>query len=198
MIKLSQPKGILIAALIAVGLAGTYLYAGQSNSPPVPDTVMMTSRATGPVGPRFDATKWFRSGMYVTQELDGGINPYIMTRREPFVFKAKDNVFLVQEALEALKDVQPEVNTQLIWDTWPVLTRRVRYESSVFLAPDKPADLYNLYLQVSYRRFVISLRLEGDEGELHFDDDVTEVNSVDALEEEHTTIFEEMDDAGTR
>ncbi|MDN3223149.1 hypothetical protein [Pseudomonas nunensis] len=196
MIRLSKPKGILIAALIAVGLGGTYLYAGQSSS--LPDQVMMTSRETGPVGPRFDATKWFRSGMYVPQELDGGINPYIMTRREPFVFKAKDNVFLVQETLEALKDVQPEVNTQQIWDTWPVLTRRVRYESSVFLAPDKPADLYNLYLQVSYRRFVISLRLEGDEGELRYDGDVTEVNSVDALEEEHTKIFEDMDDAGTR
>jgi hypothetical protein len=198
MIKLAHPKGILMAALIAVGLVGTYLYAGQGSTIPIPDTVMMTSRDAGPIGPRFDATKWFRSGMYVPQELDGKINPYIMTRSEPFVFKAKDNVFLVQEALEALQDVQPEVNTQLVWDTWPVLTRRVRYESSFFLAPDKPADLYNLYLQVSYRRFVIPLRLEGDEGELKFDGEVTEVNSVDALEEEHTKVFEEMDDAGTR
>ncbi|MEO6677384.1 MAG: hypothetical protein ABIO21_08410 [Pseudomonas sp.] len=196
MIKLSKPKGILIAALVAVGLAGTYLYAGQGIS--LPDKVMMTSREGGPVGPTFDATKWFRSGMYVPQELDGEVNPYIMTRREPFVFKAKDNVFLVQEALAALEDVRPEVNTQQVWDTWPVLTKRVRYESSFFLAPDKPADLYKLYLQVSYRRFVISLRLEGDEGELRYDDDVTEVNKVDALEEEHTKIFEEMDDAGTR
>jgi len=27
---------------------------------------------------------------------------------------------------------------------------------------------------------------------------VTEVNSVDALEEEHSKVFEEMDDAGSR
>lgn len=135
--------------------------------------------------------------MYRPQELDGKVNPYIMTRSKPFVFKAKDNVFLVQAAIDALEDVQPEVNTRLIWDTWPVLTRRLRYTYSDFNAPDKPADLYDLYLQVSYRRFVISLRLNGDEGEVTVDD-VTEVNSVDALEEEHTLVFEEMDDAGTR
>jgi hypothetical protein len=195
MIKLSNPKGILIAALIAVGLVGTYLYAGQSNS--LPDTVMMTADSTGMVE-TFDATKWFRNGTYVTQELDGKINPYIMTRSKPFVFTAKDNVFLVQEAIAALDSMRPEVSSQPLWDTWPVLTQRVRYESSFFMAPDKPADLYNLYLQVSYRRFVISLRLEGDKGELRFADNVTEVNSVDALEEEHTKVFEEMDDAGSR
>ncbi|MEB0225470.1 hypothetical protein [Pseudomonas sp. 10S4] len=44
MIKLSNPKGILIAALIAVGLVGTYLYAGQGNN--LPDTVMMTANST--------------------------------------------------------------------------------------------------------------------------------------------------------
>jgi hypothetical protein len=195
MIKRSHPKGLLFAALISLGLVGTDLYAGQAVS--LPDKVMMTSRDTGPMGPRFDATKWFRSGMYRPQELDGKVNPYIMTRSKPFVFKAKDNVFLVQAAIDALEDVQPEVNTRLIWDTWPVLTRRLRYTYSSFNAPDKPADLYDLYLQVSYRRFVISLRLNGDEGEVTVDD-VTEVNSVDALEEEHTLVFEEMDDAGTR
>lgn len=195
MIKLSNPKGILIAALIAVGLVGTYLYASQASA--IPDTVMMTADSTGRVE-TFDATKWFRNGMYVPQELDGKINPYIMTRSKPFVFKSKDNVFLVQEALAALQDVRPEVNTQLVRDTWPVLTQRVRYDHSFFSAPDKPADVYKLYLQVSYRRFVIALQLNGDEGELVFDGEVTEVNSVDPEEEVHIQVFEEMDDAGTR
>ncbi|MBK5417597.1 hypothetical protein [Pseudomonas sp. TH31] len=54
MIKLSNPKGILIAALIAVGLVGTYLYASQASA--IPDTVMMTADSMGRVA-TFDATK---------------------------------------------------------------------------------------------------------------------------------------------
>ncbi|MEB0048115.1 MULTISPECIES: hypothetical protein [unclassified Pseudomonas] len=196
MINVSNPKGILMAALIAVGLAGTYLYASQG--PGLPGTVMMTSRATGTDGPTFDATKWFRNGTYVPQELDGKLNPYIMTRSKPFVFKAKDNEFLIQAAIEALEDVQPRVDTQPIWDRWPVLTQRVRYTYSVFTAPDKPADLYNLYLQVSYRRFVIGLQLDGDEGNLGFDGEVLEVDSANEEHEAYVKVFEEMDDAGTR
>ncbi|UVM52744.1 hypothetical protein LOY38_12305 [Pseudomonas sp. B21-015] len=195
-LKVSNPKGILIAALIATGLVGTYLYASQGNS--IPDTVMMTTRATGGSEPTFDATKWFRNGMYVPQELDGKLNPYIMTRSKPFVFTAKDNEFLIQAAIEALEDVRPEVDTQPVWNTWPVLTRRVRYNYSFFSAPDKPADLYNLYLQVSYRKFVIGVQLDGDEGNLTYDGEVTEVNGVDPEQEAHIKVFEEMDDAGTR
>lgn len=195
-LKLSHPKHILIAALIAVGLvSGVCLYA-QTRS--VPETVMMTADSTGINGPLFDATKWFSNGMYVTEDLDGKANPYIMTRAKPFVFKAKDNDFLVQVAIEALEDVQPEVNARAVWNAWPVLTRRVRYSHSFFLAPNKPSDVYNLFLQVSYRRFVIQFRLDGDDGNLTYNGEVQEVKSMDPLEEEHTRIFEEMDDAGTR
>jgi hypothetical protein len=195
-LKVSNPKGLLVAALIAIGLVGTYLYASQGSS--IPDTVMMTTRATGANGPTFDATKWFRNGMYAPQELDGKLNPFIMTRSKPFVFTAKDNEFLIQAAIEALEDVQPEVNTQPVWDTWPVLTRRVRYTYSVFSAPDKPADLYNLYLQVSYRKFVIGVQLDGDDGNLIYDGEVLEVDDTNEEHEAYVKVFEEMDDAGTR
>ena len=192
----SNPKGLLIAALIAVGLAGTPVRTISASN--LPDTIMMTSRATGASGPMFDATKWFRSGMYVPQELDGKVNPYIMTRSKPFVFKAKDNEFLIQAAIEALEDVQPEVNTSPVWNAWPVLTRRVLYDYSVFSAPDKPSDIYNLYLQVSYRRFVIGVQLDGDDGNLAFDGEVVEVDNTNEEHEGYIKVFEEMDDAGTR
>jgi hypothetical protein len=179
-------------ALITVGLLATNLYANAA------DSFLMTSRATGANGPTFDATQWFRSGMYVAQEFDGKLNPFIMMRSKPFVFTAKDNEFLIQAAIEALEDVQPEVDTKPIWDAWPVLTRRVRYTYSVFSAPNKPADLYNLYLQVSYRKFVIGLQLDGDAGNLVYDGDVVEVDTGNEEHEAYVKVFEEMDDAGTR
>lgn len=181
-----------IVALITVGLLATNLYANAA------DSFLMTSRATGANGPTFDATQWFRSGMYVAQEFDGKLNPFIMMRSKPFVFTAKDNEFLIQAAIEALEDVQPEVDTKPIWDAWPVLTRRVRYTYSVFSAPNNPADLYNLYLQVSYRKFVIGLQLDGDAGNLVYDGDVVEVDTGNEEHEAYVKVFEEMDDAGTR
>lgn len=188
-------KNVLIALLIAASLGGNYLYAApEGMSAPF----MMTSRATGTNGPKFDATKWFENGMYAPQEFDSKLNPYIMTRNEPFVFKAKDNQFLVQVAIEALDDVQPQVNTRIVWNAWPVLTKRVRYSHSFFMAPDKPADVYKLYLQVSYRRFVIDLQLEGDDGNITYTGETQEVTSTDPEEEEHNNTFDEMDDAGTR
>lgn len=195
MIKLANPKGILIAALIAVGLVGIYLYAGQGSK--LPDTLMMTSRASQVDDTMFDATKWFRSGMYEPEDLFGEFNTFRMKRSEPIVLTAKDNEFLIEAAIEALERNHPGVDTRVLLMTWPVLSRRVRYTYSVFIVPDKPADLYELYLQVSDRRFVINLQLN-DEGELKFDGDETEVDIDDPLFDEHTKIFEEMDDAGTR
>lgn len=191
-INAAPSKHRWIVALITVGLLATNLYASAA------DSFLMTSRATGANGPTFDATQWFRSGMYVAQEFDGKLNPFIMMRSKPFVFTAKDNEFLIQAAIEALEDVQPEVDTKPIWDAWPVLTRRVRYTYSVFSAPNKPADLYNLYLQVSYRKFVIGLQLDGDDGNLVYDGDVVEVDTGNEEHEAYVKVFEEMDDAGTR
>jgi hypothetical protein len=120
-----------------------------------------------------------------------------MKRSKPIVLTAKDNEFLIEAAIDALERNHPDVDTRVFLMTWPVLTRRVRYIYSVFIIPDKPADLYELYLQVSDRRFVINLQLN-DEGELKFDGDETEVDIDDPLFDEHTKVFEEMDDAGTR
>ncbi len=195
MIKVSNPKGILIAALIALGLVGIYQYAGQGSK--LPDTLMMSTRISEESEPSYDATKWFRSGMYEPEDAFGHFNTHRMKRSKPIVLTAKYNEFLVQAAIDSLKSNHPGVDTQVLLMTWPVLTRRVRYMYSLFISPDKPADLYELYLQVSDRRFVINLQLD-DEGVLKFDGDDVEVGYDDPLFDEHTKVFEEMDDAGTR
>ncbi|SDZ37948.1 hypothetical protein [Pseudomonas salomonii] len=186
--------GLLWALLITFGVSITSLYSRESAAAPL----MMHCRECEKGDDTFDATKWFSSGMY-RLETDIVPNPMrSMTRTHPVVFKAKDNDQLVEAALRGISDVLPSFDSRTFEAQWPVLTRRLRYSYSFFMAPDEPRDLYDMYLQVGKYKLVIVVGLDVNTGEITAEYEGRVIRENDGNDPAYMDTFEEMDNANTR
>ncbi len=186
------PRKMAALAFIAVSVFSLTACGDKA-----PDKVMMNARTVGALG-LFDATQWFHSGMYEQMEVQGEISQVMMKRKEPFVFKAKDNVYLVQAAIEAIDEMRPEVSSQPLWDQWPVLTRRTRYVYSEFETENQPVDVYEIYLQMSYKRYLVRFGVDVKTDAILPMGEAEEMRGGNDYEDPYLKIFDELDDAGTR
>lgn len=117
---------------------------------------------------RFDASQWFRSGMYRPRHM-GERNirsATTMLRNQPRTFSAQDNERLCVVAVSALSDDYPQVDSSLLMETTPDdLYRRVRYVFSAFDEPGRPVDSYQLYLNLNGERYIITFAIDAQTGE---------------------------------
>ena len=185
---------LLGALLITTSVLFTALYSSNSAAAPL---MMHCSNCEDGSG-TFDATKWFSNGMY-RLKTDIDPNPMrSMKRIHPVVFTAKDNDKLVEAALRGISNVNSSLDTSTFESQWPMLTRRVRYTHSVFVVPDEPKDLYDMYLQVGKYKLVIVIGLDVNTGEVTAEYEGRVIRENDGNDPTYMDTFEEMDNAGTR
>ena len=115
---------------------------------------------------RFDASKWFRNGMYRREFVNGEASPVIMQRDRPPPLTSANNDELVATAIVALESADPAVSGELLQKDWPMLVPRIRYRYSAFEAPDQPQDYYNIYLKYQGERYVITFARDAQTGEI--------------------------------
>jgi hypothetical protein len=185
---------LLSALLITTSIFMASLYPRAGAAAP-----MMMHCSDCKKGETFDATQWFSNGMY-RLETDLIPNPMItMIRRKPVVFTAKDNDQLMEAALRGVGNAGGESQDVIALEAqWPVLTRRVRYSYSVFVAPDVPRDLYDMYVQVGRKKFLVMIGLDVNTGEITAEYEGREIRVGDANDPQYLETFDELDDAGTR
>ncbi|MGX5795045.1 hypothetical protein ACWHY4_14865 [Pseudomonas sp. E2-15] len=185
---------LLGALLMTTSIVITSLYAQASVAAPL----MMHCSDCEKGDHTFDATKWFSSGMY---RLETDIDPSpmrSMTRKHPVVFTAKDNDKLVEAAISGIKSFDSSLDTRTLESQWPVLTGRVRYTYSVFVAPDEPKDLYDMYLQMGKYKVVIVIGLDVNTGDITDENEARYIRENDGNDPAYMDTFEQMDNAGTR
>ncbi len=166
----------------------------------MPAKVMMNYGLWSPEDNRFDASRWFDSGMYRRRSI--GTPPEVsadtMLRNKPLPITRDMNEDLVATAGVALEYDFPGVNTDSLISHPPQLNQRVRYWLSKFDKPDKPVDLYNLFLELEGQRFVITFSRDGQTGNL-IDSNSARLISVDQqADAEYVQIFNELDEAERR
>lgn len=157
--------GVTLVLAILLGIAGLYRYAKEDE---MSEKVMMYYGAWSEEEIRFDATAWFRSGMYRPRYM-GERNmrsATTMLRNQPKVFTAQDNEELCIDAASALASNYPEVDSSILMSTTPEdLYKRVRYAYSSFEEPNLPWDSYRLYLTLNGERYIITFALDAQTGE---------------------------------
>lgn len=127
-------------------------------------------------GPVFNATKWFTSGMYkrrkeviMGKERDSNVS---MLRVSPPPFTDKQNEDIVSWAAYTLEersfpeDARAKSDRDYLYETEPELRHRMVYKASGFDAPDKPVDLYELYLTTGKKRYLIDFSRDGVSGKI--------------------------------
>lgn len=156
------------AALLLAVLLGAFALHCSVKEDTMSEKVMMYYGAWSEEEVRFDASRWFSSGMYRPRYM-GERNlrsATTMLRTRPKVFTAQDNDELCIDAIMALKSDYPAVDSGLLSETTPDdLHRRVRYVFSAFDEPDRPVDSYRLYLNLNGERYIITFALDAQTGE---------------------------------
>ncbi|WP_065257816.1 hypothetical protein [Pseudomonas bananamidigenes] len=191
-------KGFVVSALFVTALAIGLFSVGKEDE--MPAKVMMNYGLWSPEDNRFDASRWFDSGMYRRRSI--GTPPEVsadtMLRNKPLPITRDMNEDLVATAGVALEYDFPGVNTDSLISHPPQLNQRVRYWLSKFDKPDKPVDLYNLFLELEGQRFVITFSRDGQTGNL-IDSNSARLISVDQqADAEYVQIFNELDEAERR
>ncbi|MFJ2319474.1 hypothetical protein [Pseudomonas sp. NPDC087817] len=145
---------VLLAVILPLSV---YLY---------PSRVDMYYGDWSPEENRFDASRWFRNGMYRRDVVNGKVSLITMQRTQPLILTSANNDELVATAIVALESADPEVSGELLQKHWPMLVPRTRYRYSAFAAPDQPQDYYNIYLKYQGERYVITFARDAQTGEI--------------------------------
>jgi hypothetical protein len=187
---------VCAAGLLAIAvLLGLYLVGKEDD---MSSKVMMYYGIWSPDDNRFDATRWFSSGMYKRRLMGtpAEASTETMLRSKPLPIVANMNDDLVAIAGVALEYDFPEVNTDSLINDPPILTGRVKYWASKFDKPDKPVDLYNLFLNLGQERFVITFSRDAQTGELIDKNSARRVSADQEADAQYVQIFKELDAAG--
>ncbi len=162
--------------------------------------VMMYYGIWSPDDNRFDATRWFDSGMYRRRIMGTPPEASVetMLRNKPLPITERMNEDLVAIAGVALEYDFPEVNTESLINQPPALSHRVRYWISKFEKPDRPVDLYQLFLNLDQKRFVITFSRDAQTGDLIDDNSATLVYANQESDAEYVRTFKELDEAEQR
>ncbi len=182
-----------IGLLAVAVLMGLYLVGKEDE---MSSKVMMYYGIWSPDDNRFDATRWFTSGMY-SRRLMGTpaqASAESMLRNKPLPVTANMNDDLVAIAGVALEYDFPQVNTDSLINDPPDLTGRVRYWISKFDKPDKPVDLYNLFLNLGNQRFVITFSRDAQTGELIDKNSAKLIYPNQESDAHYVRIFKELDE----
>ena len=131
----------------------------------MPAKVMMYYGDWSPEEIRFDATRWFSSGMY-RRRLMGSppeASPETMLRNMPETLQSIDNDTLLNKALVAIEGTYPKADTKDLILNTPDLRRQIRYAFSYFSKPDKPQDTYWLFLTIHDETYVVTFNWDVNE-----------------------------------
>lgn len=156
-IRALTAKQLLLCLLLAVvSVATLFIYAKEEH---MSAKVMMYYGAWSPEEVRFDATRWFSSGVY-RPRLEGTpaqASPLTMLRDKPESLQAIANDVLLTKVLVAIEQKYPKVDTEDFVLNTPDLRRQIRYAYSAFSEPDKPVDSYWLFVTLQNDTYVVTL-----------------------------------------
>lgn len=149
-------RHVLCVLLIAVSFAGLFIYAKEVQ---MPAKVMMYYGPWSPEENRFDATRWFSSGMYRPRLMGTPPeqSPVTMLRNKPESLRHIENDVLLTEALFAIGRQFPKLDTEHLILNTPDLHRQIRYAYSSFAEPDRPVDTYWLFIRFENRIVVVTI-----------------------------------------
>ncbi|MHB2248190.1 hypothetical protein [Pseudomonas fitomaticsae] len=156
MLRLSRKNSFLFI-LLAVFITTAFFYYSKEDR--MSARVMMYYGDWSPEEARFDATRWFSSGMYRPRLMGtpSAQSPVTMLRNSPDPLKGISNDEFLTKVLVAMEERYPKVNTEeLVLDT-PDLRRQIRYAYSAFSQPDRPVDSYWLFVTIGGDTFVITI-----------------------------------------
>ena len=180
-------------ALVASLATGLYLNAKEGE---MPKKIMMYYGGFE-IEEMFDASQWFVSGMYKPRniEADGGASNVTMLRSQPKPFTREQLAELPYAAAEAFDlSYLDGTDTQTLVLDPPDLSQRIRYAYSAFSEPNKPEDYYNLYLELSDKRFVITFSRDAQTGANLTGKYVSEISGDYASQAEHRKAFAEIEE----
>lgn len=156
LLKLIGKRHVLCVLLIAVSLAGLFIYAKEAQ---MPAKTMMYYGPWSPEENRFDASRWFSSGMYRPRLMGTPPeeSPVTMLRNKPESLRHIENDVLLTEALFAVGRQFPKLDTEDLILNTPDLHRQIRYAYSSFAEPDKPVDSYWLFITFANKTVVVTI-----------------------------------------
>lgn len=156
LLKLIGKRHVLCVLLIAVSFAGLFIYAKEAQ---MPAKVMMYYGPWSPEENRFDASRWFSSGMYRPRLMGTPPeeSPVTMLRNKPESLRHIENDVLLTEALFAVGRQFPRLDTEDLILNTPDLHRQIRYAYSSFAEPDKPVDSYWLFITFANKTVVVTI-----------------------------------------
>lgn len=192
MISVRKRAGAIAFFLLVFSAIGLYLHTKENV---MSEKVMMYYGDWSPEENRFDASKWFRNGMYRRDVVDGKASPVTMLRTQPLLLKSTDNDELVACAIVALEYAEPKVDGDSLRKEWPMLVPRIRYRYSAFEAPDQPQDYYNIYLKYQGERYVITFARDAQTGEIIPGGSVALIYPDSETQIADRQVFKELDSA---
>lgn len=156
LLKLIGKRHVLCVLLIAVSFAGLFIYAKEAQ---MPAKVMMYYGPWSPEENRFDASRWFSSGMYRPRLMGTPPeeSPVTMLRNRPESLRHIENDVLLTEALFAVGRQFPRLDTEDLIPNTPDLHRQIRYAYSSFAEPDRPVDSYWLFITFANKTVVVTI-----------------------------------------
>ena len=156
LLKLIGKRHVLCVLLIAVSFAGLFIYAKEAQ---MPAKVMMYYGPWSPEENRFDASRWFSSGMYRPRLMGTPPeeSPVTMLRNRPESLRHIENDVLLTEALFAVERQFPKLDTEDLILNTPDLHRQIRYAYSSFAEPDRPVDSYWLFITFANKTVVVTI-----------------------------------------
>ncbi|PQP04373.1 hypothetical protein C5612_10275 [Pseudomonas frederiksbergensis] len=148
-------KYFVSVLLVFVGAVGLFVYTKEDQ---MSARVMMYYGSWSPEEIRFDATKWFSSGMYRPRLMGSPpeASPVTMLRNKPETLQSIDNDTFLSKALVAIEGTYPKVDTEDLILNTPDLRRQIRYAFSSFSKPDKPQDTYWLFVTIHGKTYVVT------------------------------------------
>jgi hypothetical protein len=191
---LSKRSFLLCVLLALCGAGGFFVYAWESQ---MSARVMMYYGPWSPEEKRFDASQWFRSGMYRPRlmGIPAEASPETMLRVEPERFRSAQNREILARVLLALEERYPDVDTEDLILNTPDLSRRIRYAYSWFEEPNKPHDTYWLFLPLEGRQYVITIEWDVTEKKLTSSTTAQLMSKDSDAEIEYRKVLKELDEA---
>jgi hypothetical protein len=155
-LKFIGKRHVLCVLLIAVSFAGLFIYAKEVQ---MPAKVMMYYGPWSPEENRFDASRWFSSGMYRPRLMGTPPeeSPVTMLRNKPEGLQHIDDDVLLTEALFAIGRQFPKLDIEDLVLNTPDLHRQIRYGYSSFAEPDRPVDSYWLFITFGNKTVVVTI-----------------------------------------
>ncbi|MCV2225328.1 MULTISPECIES: hypothetical protein [Pseudomonas] len=144
------------ALLVSACFTGNLVHAKEPESHP---RVIMYYGPWSPEENRFDASRWFSSGMYRPRLMGTPPeeSPVTMLRNRPESLRHIENDVLLTEALFAVERQFPKLDTEDLILNTPDLHRQIRYAYSSFAEPDRPVDSYWLFITFANKTVVVTI-----------------------------------------